>query len=95
MAECRHAHSHADEAADAGHGTIVADPVCGMKVDTRTSEHRYELGGTPYYFCSERCLGKFKADPDRYLNPPDHDPAVTSPAMGALPPASALSLIHI
>jgi P-type Cu+ transporter len=88
MAECRHAHSHADEAADAGHGTIVADPVCGMKVDTRTSEHRYELGGTPYYFCSERCLDKFKADPDRYLNPPDQDPAVTHPAMGALPQAA-------
>jgi Cu+-exporting ATPase len=49
------------------HGALITDPVCGMKVDPRTADHRYELGGTPYYFCGERCLGKFKADPDRYL----------------------------
>jgi Cu+-exporting ATPase len=69
------------------HGTIVVDPVCGMNVDTRNAEHRFEFAGTPYYFCSARCLEKFRADPDRYLNPPEHDPAVTSPAMGALPEA--------
>ena len=67
---------------------MVTDPVCGMQVDTRTAKHRYELGRTPYYFCSARCLEKFKADPDRYLNPPEHDPAVTAPAMGALPEAA-------
>ena len=66
----------------------MTDPVCGMKVDTRTATHRYELGGTPYYFCSARCLEKFKADPNHYLNPSEHDPAVTHPAMGALPQAA-------
>jgi len=86
MAECCHAHAHGDHQPQ--HGTIVTDPVCGMNVDTRTAQHRYELGGTPYYFCSERCLEKFKADPDRYLNPLAQDPAVTSPAMGALPQAA-------
>ena len=91
MAEChRHSSTHklADESHADAHGTIVVDPVCGMKVDTRTAEHRYELGGTPYFFCSARCLEKFKANPDQYLNPPEHDPAVTSPAMGALPEAA-------
>jgi Cu+-exporting ATPase len=91
MAECRH-HAHDHEQAHGAkpddHGTIVTDPVCGMKVDTRTAGHRFELGDTAYYFCSARCLDKFKADPDRYLNPPDHDPAVQSPAMGALPQAA-------
>ena len=89
MSECcqHNAHSHAPSDAPE-HGTIVTDPVCGMKVDTRTAEHRYDLAGTPYYFCSARCLDKFKADPDRYLNPPEHDPAVTSPAIGALPEAA-------
>jgi Cu+-exporting ATPase len=67
---------------------IVTDPVCGMKVDTRTAEHRYELDGTPYYFCSARCLEKFRADPDLYLNPANSDPAVEIPAMGALPEAA-------
>ena len=89
MAECcqnDHPHQHKD--ADAGHGTVVTDPVCGMRVDTRTAQHRLDVDGTPYYFCSTRCLDKFKADPDRYLNPPERDPAVQKPAMGALPEAA-------
>ena len=91
MAECHHAHNHADAHAGQGeeHGAIVLDPVCGMKVDTRTAKHRYELGGTSYHFCSARCLDRFKADPDRFLNPPAQDPAVQSPAMGALPEVAA------
>ena len=72
MAEC--CNHHTDGKAAGGpveHGAIVTDPVCGMKVDTRDAVHRYELAGTPYFFCSARCLDKFRADPDRYLNPPD------------------------
>ena len=91
MAECcqHHAHEHmASRASAEAHGTIVTDPVCGMKVDTRNAQHRYELGETSYYFCSARCLDKFKASPDHYLNPPEEDPAVSSPALGALPEAS-------
>jgi Cu+-exporting ATPase len=63
---------------------VVVDPVCGMKVDARTAEHRIELGGLPYYFCSARCLEKFTADPDRYLNVPKHDPESTNPVKGAV-----------
>src|SRR5689334_13297100 len=66
MAHCPH-HDHAAHGPE--HGTLVTDPVCGMKVDTRTAQFRHELDGTTYYFCSERCLEKFKADPQRYLNP--------------------------
>ncbi|MGI8706004.1 MAG: heavy metal translocating P-type ATPase [Sphingomicrobium sp.] len=86
-------HQHHDTsdtcAHDSGsHGTIVRDPVCGMNVDTRTAKFRHQLGETPYFFCSERCLERFKADPDRYLNPPQSDPAITDPALGALPQAA-------
>jgi Cu+-exporting ATPase len=89
MAECCEHHARSDARADApDHGAIVTDPVCGMKVDTRTAKHRNELDGTPYYFCSARCLEKFRADPDRYLNPANTDPAVQHPAMGALPQAA-------
>ena len=91
MAECQHhatnqGQAHRDQPAD--HGTIVLDPVCGMKVDTQTAQHRFDLGGTPYYFCSARCRDRFAANPDKYLNPPAHDPAVQTPAMGALPEAA-------
>jgi Cu+-exporting ATPase len=89
MAECCEHHARSDARADApDHGAIVTDPVCGMKVDTRTAKHRNELDGTPYYFCSARCLEKFRADPDRYLNPANTDPAVQHPAMGARPQAA-------
>jgi Cu+-exporting ATPase len=84
-----HDHHRSHGPAPDEHGTMVADPVCGMKVDTRTAQHRYELGGTTYYFCSARCLEKFEANPDSYLNPPATDPAVQGPAMGALPQAAA------
>ena len=85
---CANQHTHRDPSADVEHGIIETDPVCGMKVDTRTAAHRYDFDGTPYYFCSARCLEKFKADPDLYLNPPEHDPAVREPAMGTLPQAA-------
>ena len=67
-----HVHSHGDVATDE-HGIIVRDPVCGMNVDTRTAAHSLKLGETSYYFCSEGCLKKFRADPGRYLNPTAQD----------------------
>ncbi|MGZ5989745.1 MAG: HAD-IC family P-type ATPase, partial [Rhizomicrobium sp.] len=43
------------------------DPVCGMAVDPATAKHRTEHAGKPYYFCSARCLGKFVAEPGKYI----------------------------
>ena len=88
MAEACEHHDHASAKNGGAHGAMVTDPVCGMQVDTRTAKFRYELGDTPYYFCSARCLDKFKANPDGYLNPPKSDPAVTAPALGSLPEAA-------
>jgi Cu+-exporting ATPase len=80
-----HHHSHAAHApADAPHGTIVRDPVCGMDVDTRTASNRLELGDSTYYFCSARCLEKFRADPERYLNPEKGDQPATEAAPGTV-----------
>jgi P-type Cu+ transporter len=81
MAECHHAHEHHHHHAAAGdHGKIVSDPVCGMKVDTTTALHKIDLGDGTYYFCSARCVEKFRANPDAYLNPVDHISAVSAPA---------------
>jgi P-type Cu+ transporter len=57
-------------AADAEDGKVL-DPVCGMRVDPHTAEHRSQHAGHPYYFCSKGCLTKFEADPERYLNEAD------------------------
>ena len=42
--------------------TELKDPVCGMSVDT-ASVHRSELHGKTYFFCSQRCMEKFAANP--------------------------------
>ena len=51
------------------------DPVCGMTVDTRTSQLSIEHDGTVYWFCGRGCLLEFRDDPDRYLDP-DHVPSM-------------------
>jgi Cu+-exporting ATPase len=48
---------------------IAVDPVCGMEVDTATSELSLEHDGTTYWFCGKGCLLEFQDDPDKYLDP--------------------------
>jgi Cu+-exporting ATPase len=42
------------------------DPVCGMTVRP-DGPHRWSFGGVRYGFCGERCLVRFREDPERYL----------------------------
>jgi Cu+-exporting ATPase len=56
-----------------------------MSVDPERTAHHYEFGGSEYHFCSAGCRTKFLANPDRYLNPPEHEPAGAHPAPGAVP----------
>jgi len=67
---------HHDSQADAKSYT---DPVCGMKVAAnpfRALSH----DGAQYYFCSSKCMDKFRANPDAYLKP--SAPAAGEPALG-------------
>ena len=45
------------------------DPVCGMTVDPATAAGSHVHDGETYHFCSNGCLTKFKADPEKYLSP--------------------------
>jgi Cu+-exporting ATPase len=45
----------------------ASDPVCGMDLDVSSAIGHLEHLGKTYYFCSERCLQQFKADPARYM----------------------------
>jgi YHS domain-containing protein len=47
---------------------IELDPVCGMQVDTTTSELSLEHDGKTYWFCGKGCLLEFRDDPDRFLD---------------------------
>jgi len=81
-----HDHSHTPHHHPDGETMdMVKDPVCGMMVDPETAPHHYDLGGTHYHFCSAGCRNKFEANPNRYLNPPQSDPAGQAPARGSLP----------
>ena len=44
------------------------DPVCGMKV-AANKDKCLANAGTTYYFCSYKCVEKFRANPQQYLAP--------------------------
>jgi Cu+-exporting ATPase len=43
------------------------DPVCGMRVDSRTAVAKEVYEGKTYYFCSRSCHEHFLANPQMYL----------------------------
>ncbi len=47
------------------------DPVCGMRVDEWTASIIAEYRGRRFVLCSERCLIRFKAQPEKYIDKPD------------------------
>ena len=51
---------------DASSRTVI-DPVCGMKV-VANPEKSFDQEGVRYYFCSQGCMTKFRADPAKYLH---------------------------
>ncbi len=52
------------------------DPVCGMTVDPKNAAGSHQYKSETYHFCSAGCETKFKADPEKYLNPneDEHQP---------------------
>jgi Cu+-exporting ATPase len=47
----------------------VVDPVCGMTIDTADAVGHADYKGETYYFCSESCLERFRANPAEFLEP--------------------------
>ena len=54
---------------------MAIDPICGMTVDSATAAGSHEHRGQRYYFCGLSCLERFKADPERALQPQLVSPA--------------------
>ena len=59
-----------DPIAEAG---IIKDPVCGMTVSHGTKLRHVHEGKT-YLFCNPKCMAKFQASPEKYLNPQPAQP---------------------
>lgn len=55
------------------HESLEIDPVCGMRVRPSEAAARLVYDGKTFYFCSEICAAKFKADPHKYIHPVSHD----------------------
>ena len=81
-----------DRHVDGGHVThhppgtaevAVKDPVCAMTVTERSS-HRHDHEARSYFFCSERCRAKFRADPSKYIGLAPLAAAAPSPDPGAI-----------
>ena len=68
---CGGKHGDGDKAAAA----TAIDPVCGMRVDAATARHRFAYNGQDYYFCSGRCRERFEAEPEKFLQPKQAEPA--------------------
>jgi len=44
------------------------DPVCNMSTSSESEFINYDFHGASYFFCSDRCLSKFKENPDVYTD---------------------------
>ncbi len=60
-------HQHEQVAASGSASGTLKDPICGMSVTADSAFHA-EHEGANYYFCSESCEKKFRADPARYVS---------------------------
>ena len=49
-------------------GEFPLDPVCGMSVDPSKAAGTWTHAGVAYTFCNSRCLERFRAEPERYLD---------------------------
>ncbi|MEW1808743.1 permease [Pseudarthrobacter sp. NPDC080039] len=50
------------------------DPVCAMQVERAHAPAAHTHAGTTYYFCSDRCHGKFVTNPEKYIHQPGTEP---------------------
>ncbi len=54
--------------------STATDPVCGMEVEPTSAAGTHEHDGQTYFFCSQHCLERFRAEPARYVGPATEEP---------------------
>lgn len=47
--------------------SYVRDPVCGMQIDKLATKFKHTHQGADYFFCSEKCLKKFRENPQLFF----------------------------
>jgi Cu+-exporting ATPase len=87
-------HHHHHDAAAHGGGPLMKDPVCGMDVDPASAAGIVEHNGTTYYFCNQKCVALFKANPEEFVAYAARSAAERSAAMPAAPGAKYTCPMH-
>jgi Cu+-exporting ATPase len=64
--QTKHHHQAARHPAAPESSASTIDPVCGMAVDPASAADKVNYNGKSYYFCSQHCASRFKADPEKY-----------------------------
>ncbi len=65
---------------------IAIDPVCGMEVDTAATDRVIVHDGVSYYFCNDKCVALFKANPAEFIADAAMSPEEKSAARAAAAP---------
>jgi YHS domain-containing protein len=47
---------------------MVADVVCGMEIDEKSTKWKTEYQGKVYYFCGPMCKLEFDENPKKYVS---------------------------
>jgi len=68
------------------------DPVCGMQVETAHAPARAEHAAQAFYFCSDRCLDRFAANPERFAKASAPHEGMPATAEGATDPVCGMSV---
>ena len=63
---------------------FALDPVCGMPLDTSAARYGHSHAGRRWYFCSQHCLDKFAAEPERYARAAGKPAALPVATPGAI-----------
>ncbi len=80
MRECmstKPSHSRPSPPNDAN--AAVLDPVCGMTIHPQDAAGVFEYQGQTYYFCNPSCLEKFRAAPEKFIEPSVAAPTPAEP----------------
>jgi Cu+-exporting ATPase len=51
----------------------VKDVVCGMMIDSETTQLKSEYKGATYYFCGPGCKTAFDKNPEKFLHEEGHE----------------------
>ena len=71
-AHASHAHHHLS-LGQSRHRRSIRSAACS--VDPATARHRFAYKGQEYFFCSGRCRERFEAEPEKFLQPRQPEPA--------------------